>query len=262
VAGTFVIISGNFDLSTAAMYGVGSVAAAWLAVHTGSVPLALLTPPFVGIVLGAVNGLIITKLRIHSFLTTLATAMIYTTISVLWTGGTLISAGAVEGFNELGRGKTLGVFNAIWIMLICFAVGWILLAKTSFGRHVYAVGGNAAAAELSGLRVDWIRIRVLALSGLAAGIAASVGVSRIASGQPLAGQGLETQAIASVVLGGTSIMGGSGAVWRSVAGVYLIALIGNGFDLLHLNPQMKSLVQGVVIIIAVAISMLGRRRQA
>lgn len=256
-AGTFVIISGNFDLSTGAIFGVAGVVAAWLAVTFGNVWLALLAAPIVGIVLGSFNGIVITKLRIHSFLATLASSMIFTTIAVLITGGSLITV-TTEGFTWLGRNRIGGIFVAVFLMLIVVAVFWLLLSRTVFGRHVYAVGGNAEAAELSGIKVDKIRVIVFTLSGLAAGIAAAIGVSRIASGQPLAGQGLELGAIAAVILGGTSIYGGVGAVWRSLAGVLLMALIGNGFDLLNLNPQLKDMVTGFIIIAAVALAAAGR----
>lgn len=260
VAGTFVIISGNFDLSVAAIYAVGSVAAAVVAVNTGSLLVALLVPPVIGVLLGLVNGLVVAKLRIHSFLATLATSMIYGSIAVLVTGGMLITV-TIDGFSVLGRERTFGLFNAIWVLIVVIVVGTVLLTRTTFGRHVFAVGGNPAAAELSGLSVDRIRITVFALSGLAAGIASAIGVSRISSGQPLAGGGLELQAIAAIVLGGTSINGGAGAVWRSIAGVFLIALIGNGFDLMNFNPQTKNLVTGVIILVAVAVGVIGRRRR-
>lgn len=261
VAGTFVIISGNFDLSVAAIYAVGSVAAAYVAVSTGNVVVALLAPLAIGVVLGLVNGLVVAKMRIHSFLATLATSMIYGSFAVLITGGSLVTV-ATKGFSTLGRDRTLGLFNAVWVLIIVIIIGTILLNRTRFGRYVFAVGGNPSAAELSGLSVDRIRIAVFTLSGLAAGIAAAIGVSRISSGQPLAGSGLELQAIAAIVLGGTSINGGIGAVWRSIAGVFLIALIGNGFDLMNFNPQTKNLVTGAIILVAVAIGVIGRRRRA
>ncbi|WP_432561405.1 ABC transporter permease [Kineococcus sp. SYSU DK003] len=260
IAGTFVIISGNFDLSVASIYAVGSVVAASIAVATDDVLLGLLAPPVLGMALGLANGFAVTKLHVHSFLATLASSMVFGSLAVMITGGSLITV-TVDGFSELGRGRTLGVFNAVWVLLLLVVVGTVLLTRTTFGRHVFAVGGNPAAAELSGLSVDRIRILVFGLSGLAAGIASAIGVSRISSGQPLAGAGLELQAIAAVVLGGTSINGGAGAVWRSIAGVFLIALIGNGFDLMNINPQMKDLVTGVIILVAVAVGVMGRRRR-
>jgi ribose transport system permease protein len=258
--GTFVIISGNFDLSTGAIYGVAGVIAAWLAVATGNVWVALLAAPVVGVVLGAFNGIVITRLRVHSFLATLASSMIFTTIAVLITGGSLITV-TTPGFSVLGRERVGGVFIAVIVMIVVVAIFWLLLSRTVFGRHVYAVGGNAEAAELSGIRVNRTRVIVFILSGLAAGSAAAIGVSRIASGQPLAGAGLELAALAAVILGGTSIYGGIGAVWRSIAGVFLIALIGNGFDLLNLNPQLKDMVTGFIILAAVGLAAAGRTRR-
>jgi ribose transport system permease protein len=259
-AGTFVIISGNFDLSTGAIYGVAGVVSAWLAVTTGNVWLALLAAPVIGLVLGAFNGVVITKLRVHSFLATLASSMIFTTIAVLITGGSLITV-TTPGFTALGRNRIGGIFIAVFVMIVVVALLWFVLSRTVFGRHVYAIGGNPEAAELSGVQVTRTRIVVFVLSGLAAGAAAAIGVSRISSGQPLAGAGLELSAIAAVILGGTSIYGGIGAVWRSVAGVFLIALIGNGFDLLNLNPQLKDMVTGFIILAAVGLSAAGRRKR-
>ncbi|MCU1420114.1 ABC transporter permease [Mycetocola sp.] len=260
VAGTFVIISGSFDLSTAAIYAVCSVAAAWVAVASGSVVLALLMPPVIGMLLGAFNGFSVTVLRVHSFLATLASSLIFKAIAVLITGGALISV-PLDGFSELGRGRIGGVFYSVIILFIFIAVMWFVLNGTVYGRHVFAVGGNQDAAQLSGVSVDRIKVAVFAVSGLAAGIAASIGVSRIASGQPQAGEGLELAAIAAIILGGTSINGGMGAVWRSVAGVFLIALIGNGFDILGFNPQLKNLVTGVIILAAVALAAVGVKRR-
>ncbi|GAA2825422.1 monosaccharide ABC transporter membrane protein (CUT2 family) [Leucobacter komagatae] len=259
-AGTFVIVSGNFDLSTGAIYGVAGVVSAWLAVSTGNVVLALAAAPVVGVVLGSFNGIVITKLRVHSFLATLASSMIFTTIAVLITGGSLITV-TTPGFTALGRDRIGGVFIAVFVMIIIAAAFWLLLSRTVFGRHVYAVGGNDEAAELSGINVTRTRVFVFMLSGLAAGTAAAIGVSRIASGQPLSGAGLELSAIAAVILGGTSIYGGVGAVWRSIAGVFLIALIGNGFDLLDLNPQLKDMVTGFIILAAVGLAAAGRNRR-
>lgn len=258
-AGTFVIVSGNFDLSTGAMYSVAGVVAAWLAVTTENVWLALLAAPLVGLVLGLFNGAVITRLRVHSFLATLASSMIFTTVAVLVTGGSLITVD-VPGFTVLGRDRAGGVFIAVIVMIAIIAALWFLLSRTVFGRHVYAVGGNAEAAEVSGVHVTRTRLIVFAISGLAAGAAAAIGVSRIASGQPLAGAGLELQAIAAVILGGTSIYGGVGAVWRSICGVFLIALIGNGFDLLSLNPQLKDMVTGFIILAAVGLAAVGREK--
>lgn len=260
VAGTMVIIAGGFDLSTGAIFAVANVLAAWMAVHFGSVTLGLALTPLIGLILGSINGLIVTRLKIHSFLATLASSLAYRAIAVLITGGALISVSDPH-FATLGREKFLGVFWAIYVLAGFVLVAGFLLNRTTYGRHVFAIGGNPEAAELSGIAVDRVRVMVFGFSGLAAGLASAIAVSRVASGQPLAGTGIELQAIAAIILGGTSIYGGMGAIWRSLGGVYLIALIGNGFNLMNVNPLFKDLVTGVIILLAVAISASERKRR-
>lgn len=259
-AGTFVIISGNFDLSTGAIFSVGSVLTAWVAVQSDNPWLGLMMAPIVGLLLGVINGFAITVLKVHSFLATLATSLVFSAFAVLITGGSLITV-TVDGFTDLGRGRLGVVFYSVILLIVVVAALWFLLKGTVFGRYVFAVGGNPQAAEMSGIKVWRVRVAVFALSGLAAGLAAAVSASRIASGQPQVGLGMELEAIAAIILGGTSIRGGIGAVWRSVAGVYLIALIGNGFDIMNFNPQLKDLATGVIILAAVGLSAVGGRRR-
>ena len=260
VAGTLVIISGGFDLSTGAIFAIANVVAAWIAVNLENVWVGLAFAPVIGLILGAINGTLITKLHIHSFLATLASSLAFRAIAVLITGGALISV-ADPKFAIIGRDRLFGVFWSIYILVAFVIFIAFVLNRTKFGRYVFAVGGSEEAAVMSGISVDRIRITVFALSGLAAGVASSIAVSRVASGQPLAGTGLELQAIAAIILGGTSIYGGMGAIWRSLGGVYLIALIGNGFNLLNLNPLFKDLVTGIIILSAVALSATERRKR-
>jgi ribose transport system permease protein len=258
-AGTLVVIGGGFDLSTGAIVGVASVTAAWLAVNVDPY-LGLIVAPFVGMALGLGNGIIIVAFKIHSFLATLATSLVYSGAALFITGGFLIAVSASE-FTVLGRGRFLDVNYAVFVFLAFAAVCWIILEATPLGRYVYALGGNEEAAELSGVRTHRVRIATFVLSGLAAGFAGAIIVSRIASGQPQTGEGMALQAIAAVILGGTSIYGGAGAVWRSIAGVYLLALIGNGFNILNVDPFIKDVVTGLIIIAAVGLSAArGRRR--
>ena len=252
MAGTLVIIAGGFDLSTGAMFGVASVTAAWVAVNIDPV-LGLAIAPLVGLALGTVNGLVITGLKVHSFLATIASSLVYGGLAILITGGFLISV-PDEAFAALGRGRVGPSNVAVIVLVIAMAVFTYILNGTTVGRYVYAVGGNEEAASLSGIRVGRIKVMTFALSGLAAGVAGAIVVSRIASGQPQAGAGLELEAVAAVILGGTSIYGGEGAVWRSVAGVMLLALIQNGFNILNANPFYKDLTTGLVIVLAVALS--------
>jgi len=259
IAGTFVIIGGGFDLSAGAMVAVANVIAAWVAVRTAPA-LGLAAAPVVGLLLGTLNGLLITQLKIHSFLATLASSLAYRGLAVLITSGFLIAV-TDPGFSSFGQGKVGGVYWAV-IVLVAFALlGGFLLNHTVFGRYVFAIGGNQEAAELSGVRVNWVKIGTFAFSGFAAGVAAAILVSRISSGQAQAGTGLELQAIAAVILGGTSIYGGVGAVWRSLAGVFLLALISNGFNILNANPFYKDLTTGVIILSAVALSAAETRRR-
>jgi ribose transport system permease protein len=255
-AGTLVIIAGGFDLSTGAIFGLAAVTSAWTAVNIDPL-VGMLVGPGVGLSLGLLNGIVITYFAVHSFLATLATSLVYRGLAIFVSGGFLIPV-ASETFRVVGQGSIGPVNNAVFIL-----IGWItlmgfVLRFTTMGRYVYAVGGNPEAAELSGISVSRITIFTFALSGLAAGIAGLISTSKIATGQATAGSGLELQAIAAVVLGGTSIMGGEGAVWRSVLGVLLLALIANGFNLLNADPFLRDLTTGVVIIFAVALS--ARRR--
>ena len=257
---TLVIISGGFDLSTGAIFGVATVSAAWLAVNVDPI-LGLAIAPFVGLLLGIANGLIITGLHVHSFLATLATSLVFRGIAILITGGFLIQVRIPE-FIWLGRGR---IFNdtvnvAVLFMIVFVAAMMFLLNRTTFGRRVYAVGGNEEAAILSGVRVNLVKIGAFALTGIASGLAAAISVSRLSMGQPQAGVGYELQAIAAVILGGTSIYGGEGAVWRSVAGVLLLQLIDNAFNILDVNPFYKDLTTGLIIVAAVAASAAGRWR--
>jgi ribose transport system permease protein len=257
MAGTLVIISGGFDLSTGGIFGVASVTAAWLAVNVDQT-LGLIVGPLVGLLLGTVNGGIITGLKVHSFLATLATSLVYRGLAVLITGGFLIAIEDDTVFAVLGRGRVGPLNIAVIVLVVTFAVLTYVLNRTTAGRYVFAVGGNEEAAILSGIRTARYKILAFALSGLAAGLAGTIAVSRISSGQPQAGAGLELQAIAAVILGGTSIYGGEGAVWRSLAGVMLLALINNGFNILNANPFYKDLTTGAIIVLAVALA-AGRR---
>lgn len=259
MAGTLVIIAGGFDLSTGAIFSVAAVSAAWIGFNIDPI-LGLAVAPFIGLGLGLINGLIVTGLKVHSFLATLATSLVFRGLSVLITGGTLISLTNNTTFHRLGRGKIFDVNYAVFIMLAVFVALSFLLYRSVPGRGVYAVGGNVEAAVLSGIRTARIQGLTFALSGLAAGIAGAITVSRIATGSPQAGTGIGLVAIAAVILGGTSIYGGEGAIWRSLAGVMLLALVTNGFNILNANPFYRELTTGLIIVLAVALSAGKRRR--
>ncbi len=255
---TLVIIGGGFDLSVGSIFAVAGVSAAWIALNVDPV-LGLAIAPFIGLALGVMNGVVITSLNIHSFLATIATSMVFKGVAILITDGRLIPVRIAE-FTWLGRDKIGGIFVAVIVFVAFALILTFVLTRTSFGRKVYSVGGNEEAAILSGVRTSRIKIATFAIAGMAAGLAAAISVSRISMGQPGAGIGMELQAIAAVILGGTSIYGGAGAVWRSVAGVLLLALINNGFNILNADPFFRDLTTGLIILAAVGISASGQRR--
>lgn len=255
---TLVIIGGGFDLSTGAIFGVAAVSAGWIAVNFDPF-VVMLAGPLIGLALGTLNGIIITGFNVHSFLVTLATSLVYRGVAILITDGKLIPVRIAE-FSWLGRQK-IGLVNvAVIVMLVFMVLMMFVLNRTTLGRAIFAVGGNEEAAVLSGIRTKLVKIITFALTGAAAGLAGVITVSRISMAEPQAGTGLEFEAIAAVILGGTSIMGGAGAVWRSMAGVLLIALVGNGFNILNVNPFFKDLTTGVIIVLAVALAASGNRR--
>ena len=249
---TLVIIVGGFDLSTAAIFAVASVTAAWIAINYNPY-VGLLVAPLIGMVLGYVNGIIITSLKVHSFLSTIATSLVFRGMAILITGGFLIPVRMKE-FTWLGREKIFDVHVAVYVLLVFAIISTFILNRTTIGRYIFAIGGNEDASILSGIKVNLVKIFAFSFCGFASGIAAAVQVSRISLGTSQAGLGMELQAIAAVILGGTSIYGGSGAVWRSIAGVMLLALINNGFNILNADPFYKDLTTGLVIIAAVALT--------
>lgn len=254
---TLVIIGGGFDLSVGAIFAMGAVSSAWVALHVDPY-VGLLLAPVMGLALGIVNGLAITLLNVHSFLATIATSLIFRGIAIVISDGRLIPV-RMDEFTWLGRDKFAGIFIAVWVMVAFAIILTLVLNRTTFGRRVYSVGGNEEAAILSGIRTDRIKIATFAIAGLAAGLGSAIAVSRISMGQASAGMGMELQAIAAVILGGTSIYGGQGAVWRSVAGVFLLALINNGFNILNADPFYRDLTTGLVILAAIGISAGGGR---
>ena len=255
---TLVIIGGGFDLSVGASFAVAGVCAAWVALNVDPY-IGLLVAPLVGLALGAINGIVITSLNVHSFLATIATSLVFKGAAIVVSDGRLIPV-RLDDFTWLGRGKIGGVFIAVIVMVVFALILSFVLKRTTLGRKIFSVGGNEEAAVLSGIRTDRVKIATFAIAGLAAGLAAAISVSRISMGQASAGTGMELQAIAAVILGGTSIYGGVGAVWRSVAGVLLLALINNGFNILNADPFFRDLTTGIVILGAIGISVAGRPR--
>ena len=258
VGGTFVLIAGGFDLSVGAIFALSGIAAAH-ATNVGGPVAGVAAGLSVGLLVGLVNGLLTTVGRINPFITTLATAIIVRGVALAVTGGFLVPI-ADPAFTTIGRGSLGGLKWSIIIFAAFVIVAGLLLWRTVFGRQAYASGGNPEAARLSGVPVGRVRTVTFAISGISASLAGIILAARAASGQADVGVGLEFQAIAAIVVGGTSIFGGEGAVWRTVLGVLLLALIGNGFNLLAVPPTFQQIFQGSIILLAVGLDVWARRR--
>ncbi len=260
VAVTFVLITGEFDLSVGAIYVLTGVLAAQWAEALGVWP-ALLAAVACAAAMGLVNGLLIAYAKVDSFVCTLATSLMVAGASLAITKG-FVKTVADPDFSTLGDGELLGVTYSIWIFGLVAVVFGFVLARSKFGRWLFAVGGNPEAARLSGINTRGVRVAAFALSGLAAGVAGAIVASRTGQGQ--AGDGLSVTlfAFAAVVVGGTSVLGGRGAIWRTVLGVLLLAMIVNGFNLLSVDPIYQQIVQGAIILLAVAADSLSRRQAA
>ena len=258
-AATICIISGVFDLSAGAMVSVSAVVACKVANST-SPWVGILAGVGTGLGLGIANGLAVHFTRINSFIGTLATGIMFGGLAIVITGGNIVTVTDAQ-FGALGQNDWLGLKFTGWVFIAFAVVSGVFLARSRFGRYVYAVGGNAESARLSGIRVGLVRGSCFALSGLAAGIAGVLLASRTASAQADLGRGMELTAISAAILGGTSIFGGEGAVWRAVLGVLLLAMIGNGFNLLGIDTTYQAIVQGALILVAVAADQLLRRRE-
>lgn len=260
VGGTLVLIAGGLDLSVGAIYAFCGVIAAEAAGPLG-VPGGLAAGVLCGLGLGALNGTLVTAGRINSFIGTLGSGIIFRGFALAITAGSIVAVDQAS-FATLGTGEVLGVKYSIVVWAVFAGLVGLLLWRSRWGRYIYATGANPAAARLSGVRVGVVRASTFAISGLAAGLAGVIVASRVATGQADVGTGFELTAIAAIVVGGTSIQGGDGAVWRTIVGVLLLALIGNGLNLLNVSPTYQQIIQGAILLAAVGIDAWTRRGRA
>ena len=259
-AGTLVLVAGGIDLSVGATYALASVVATKLALSVNPV-LAILAGVAVGLVVGLVNGVIATFFRINSLIATLAMSFVVAGLASLVTSGNLIIAYTALGYSKLARTSFLTVNTSTWAMLAMVIALGVVLSRTIAGRYMYAAGSNAEAARLAGVRVQLIRLTTFVISGGAAALGGIIDASRVLSAQASNGEtALTFTVLAGIVVGGTSILGGEGAVWRTVVGTLFIALIGNGFVLLGLNPLYEQITLGGILLIAVGVDAWSRLR--
>lgn len=253
---TFVIILGHINIAYGSELAFIGCIACMVNVSTGSTVLAIVVALVIGIVLGALNGFVITKFSIPAFIVTLALTEAARGGAVLVTGGQTIS-GLSKSFTFLGQGYVAGVVPmAILILAICFVVCYIILNKTPFGRYIYAVGGNSKAAEASGINPNKIVFKAYLLDGVLTGIASLLLMARLNSGVPGAGLTYEMDAITAVVVGGTSMAGGSGTLVGTIFGAIIVGIINNIQTLLGVDSNIQRIVKGVIIVAAVIIDVV------
>ena len=257
---TFVILTGGIDLSVGAILALSSALTAGFIVSGMDPILAIIVGCIIGAVLGMINGLLITKGKMAPFIATLATMTIFRGLTLVYTDGNPITGlGSNYAFQLFGRGYFLGIPVPAITMLLTFIVLWVLLHKTPFGRRTYAIGGNEKAALISGIKVPRVKIMIYSLAGFMSALAGAILTSRLNSAQPTAGTSYELDAIAAVVLGGTSLSGGRGRIVGTLIRVLIICVLNNAMNLLGVSSFYQSVVKGIVILIAV---LLDRKKYA
>ncbi|MEH8031151.1 ribose ABC transporter permease [Gallibacterium anatis] len=251
---TFVILTAGIDLSVGSILALtGAVAASLVNMELSIfvvIPLVLLF----GTLLGGISGVIVAKGKVQAFIATLVTMTLLRGVTMVYTDGRPISLGfsdVADQFSFLGTGYLLGIPFPIWLMAIIFIVAWYLLKHTPIGRYIYALGGNEAATSLSGINVDKVKIFVYAVSGLLATVAGLIVTSRLSSAQPTAGVSYELDAIAAVVVGGTSLMGGKGRITGTLIGALIIGFLNNALNLLDISSYYQMIAKSIVILLAV-----------
>jgi ribose transport system permease protein len=258
---TIVIVSGGIDLSVGSILAMSGLMGT-MAMESGApVPAGVLVGVLTGLVWGSVNGLLITRLRIAPFIVTLGTLGIVRGLTLIISNGLPVHR-IPAGFSFLGEGTLLGVPFVLWLLIAAGLAMHAVLEHTRLGRYAFAIGSNREAAVYAGVPVEFHTTAVYAIGGMLTGLAGMVEASRLMTGQPTAGQGYELQAIAAVVIGGGSLHGGEGGVVGTLIGGFIMGLLSNGSDLLGISPYLQQAIIGAVIILAVTVDEVRKRRYA
>lgn len=253
---TLVILTSGIDLSVGSLLALtGAVAASMVGADVNAF-VAVAGALALGAAIGACTGVIVAKGKVQAFIATLVMMLLLRGVTRVYTDGSPINTGFSDNadlFGWFGIGRPFGIPTPVWLMIIVFAAAWYLLHHTRLGRYIYALGGNEAATRLSGINVDRIKIIVYALCGLLAALASVIEVARLSSAQPMAGNGYELDAIAAVVLGGTSLAGGKGRIVGTLIGALILGFLNNGLNLLGISSNYQMIVKAVVILLAVLV---------
>ncbi|WP_186431604.1 ABC transporter permease [Clostridium sp. BSD9I1] len=248
---SFVILTGGIDLSVGSTLAlVGAIAATFAKSSNGGILVPLLIAIVLGAIIGLFNGIFVSKGKMQAFIVTLASMTIFRGATYVYTNGTPIS-GISGNFINIGNKKIAGIPMPVLIIFLVFIIAWYILTQTRYGRYVYALGGNEDSARLSGINTDKVKTLVYVISGITAALAGVIVTSRVGSASPNAGSGFELDAIAAVVLGGTSLSGGEGSITGTLIGAMIIGVLNNGLNLMNVSPYYQSIVKGAVILFAI-----------
>ena len=257
---TCAILSGGIDLAVGAVMALSGTLMAGLMVKGVPPSAAIFIGLSVGLLFGLVNGFFVAFADMPPIIVTLATMGIARGLALIYTGGYPID-GLPDSFAFFGRGAVLGLQTPVLIMLLVFLLAYLLLNQTPIGRYIYAIGGNEEATRLSGVRVSRYKLLVYALSGFTAALAGLVLSSRLMSGQPNSGVSFELDAIAAVVMGGTSISGGRGSIVGTLVGALMLGVLNNGLNMMGVSPYVQNIIKGLIILFAIYISRERRKRR-
>jgi len=256
---TVIIISGGIDLSVGSILAMAGLVGTMAMERGMPIPFGVLIGIVVGLFWGYVNGVLITRLRVEPFIVTLGTLGIVRGLTLIISNGLPVH-NIPRGFSFIGEGTLVGVPFVLWILLVCALLVHLTLDRTRLGRYCYAIGSNREAAIYAGIPVQYHLTAIYAIGGALTGLAGMIEASRLMTGQPTAGQGYELQAIAAVVIGGGSLRGGEGSVVGTLIGAFIMGLLSNGSDLLGISPYLQQAIIGAVIILAVTVDELRKRR--
>ncbi len=256
---TLIIVAGGIDLSVGAILAFAGYAGARAMERGLPIAAGIAVGLAAGLVCGLLNGLLTVRLKIAPFIVTLGTLGIIRGVTLIYSGG-LPVANLPRGFGLLGDGNLLGVPVVLYLLVACSLLTHVILEFTRLGRYAYAIGSNRDAARYAGVPIAFHTVALYGICGMLTGLAGMIESSRLMTGQPTAGQGYELQAIAAVVIGGGSLSGGEGTVTGTLIGAFIMGLLANGCLLLGISPYVQQAVIGAVIILAVTVDELRKRR--
>lgn len=256
---TLILLTGGFDLSVGATFALSGTVFAGVTLSHG-VAVGLLAGLLAGLVAGLVNGALVAVLNVNPFVATLGSSSAISGLAFIYSHSAPFIVEDIA-FRNLGVSRVAGIPLPIVILILTFLLGWFLVHRTTYGRNIFAVGGNREAARLSGLPVVKLTVSTYVITGLLAGLAGMISASRLGVGQADVGSTIALDVIAVVVIGGTSLLGGEGAIWRSIVGLLILATLTNVFFSLNVDQNWQLIAKGLIIVGAVALDAYLRRRE-